>query len=100
MKIIINFSFAFILIVSGLTAQENLTISKAIKNTLENNLDIKISENHEKMAKNNSSILNNNYLPNIQLGSEINTNVQNIEIETPLEFPELLITRKPITALQ
>ena len=83
MKIIINFSFAFILIISGLTAQENLTISKAIKNTLENNLDIKISENYEKMAKNNSSILNNNYLPNIQLGSEINTNVQNIEIETP-----------------
>ena len=41
MKIIINFSFAFILIISGLTAQENLTISKAIKNTLENNLDIK-----------------------------------------------------------
>ena len=78
MKIIINFSFAFILIISGLTAQENLTISKAIKNTLENNLDIKISENYEKMAKNNSSILNNNYLPNIQLGSEINTNVQNI----------------------
>lgn len=83
MKIIINFSFAFIFIVSGLTAQENLTISKAIKYTLENNLDIKISENYEKMAKNNSSILNNNYLPNIQLGSEINTNVQNIEIETP-----------------
>ena len=52
MKIIINFSFAFIFIVSGLTAQENLTISKAIKYTLENNLDIKISENYEKMAKN------------------------------------------------
>ena len=83
MKIIINFYFVFILTASGLSAQENLTISKAIKNTLENNLDIKISENLEKIAKNNSSILNNNYLPNIQLGSDVNTNVQNIEIETP-----------------
>ncbi len=83
MKIIINFYFVFILTASGLSAQENLTISKAIKNTLENNLDIKISENLEKIAKNNSSILNNNYLPNIQLVSDVNTNVQNIEIETP-----------------
>ena len=53
MKIIINFYFVFILTASGLSAQENLTISKAIKNTLENNLDIKISENLEKIAKNN-----------------------------------------------
>ena len=65
------------------SAQDDLSISLAIKETLEKNLDIKISENYEKIAKNNSSILNNNYLPNIQFGSEINTNIQSIEIETP-----------------
>ena len=83
MNKIVNIIIVFILTTSGLVAQENLTLFKAVKNTLENNLDIKISENLQEIAKNNSSILNNNYLPNIQLGSDINTNVQNIEIETP-----------------
>jgi outer membrane protein TolC len=64
-------------------AQKELTISEAIKTTLENNLDIRISKNVEKIYKNNASILNNNYLPNLQLGSEINRITQNIEIETP-----------------
>ena len=83
MNKILNIILVFILTTSGLVAQENLTLFKAVKNTLENNLDIKISENLQEIAKNNSSILNNNYLPNIQLGSDINKNVQNIEIETP-----------------
>ena len=83
MNKIVNIIFVFILTTSGLVAQDNLTLFKAVKNTLENNLDIKISENLQEIAKNNSSILNNNYLPNIQLGAEINTNIQNIEIETP-----------------
>ena len=64
-------------------AQKELTISEAIETTLENNLDIKISKNIEEISKNNSSILNNNYLPSIQLGSEVNRITQNIEIETP-----------------
>ena len=64
-------------------AQKELTISEAIETTLENNLDIKISKNIEEISKNNSSILNNNYLPSIQIGSEINKITQNIEIETP-----------------
>ena len=63
--------------------QSKLTISEAVKNTLENNLEIKYYENLEKISKNNSSILNNNYLPNVQLGTDLNTNIQNIEIETP-----------------
>ena len=83
MKKKLKISLLFFLITYGLVAQKNLPISEAIKNTLENNLDIKISENIEKIAKNNSSILNNGYLPNLQLGSDINTNIQNIEIETP-----------------
>ncbi len=73
----------FIISAFNLSAQDDLSISLAIKETLEKNLDIKISENYEEIAKNNSSILNNNYLPNIQFGSEINTNIQSIEIETP-----------------
>ena len=64
-------------------AQKELTISEAIETTLENNLDIKISKNIEEISKNNTSILNNNYLPSIQIGSEINKITQNIEIETP-----------------
>ena len=83
MKIVLNILLIFFLIALNVTAQEELTISSAIKKTLENNLDIEISENFKRIAKNNSSILNNNYLPNIQLGSEINTNIQSIEIETP-----------------
>ena len=83
MKKILNILLILFLIAINVTAQEELTISSAIKKTLENNLDIEVSENFKRIAKNNSSILNNNYLPNIQLGSEINTNIQSIEIETP-----------------
>ena len=83
MKKVLNILSIFFLIAINVTAQEELTISSAIKKTLENNLDIEVSENFKRIAKNNSSILNNNYLPNIQLGSEINTNIQSIEIETP-----------------
>ena len=83
MKKILNILLIIFLIATNVTAQEELTISSAIKKTLENNLDIEVSENFKRIAKNNSSILNNSYLPNIQLGSEINTNIQSIEIETP-----------------
>ena len=83
MKKVLNILLILFLIALNVTAQEELTISSAIKKTLENNLDIEVSENFKRIAKNNSSILNNNYLPNIQLGSEINTNIQSIEIETP-----------------
>ena len=83
MKKVINIFLICLLLAPNVSAQEELTISSAIKKTLENNLDIEVSENFKRIAKNNSSILNNNYLPNIQLGSEINTNIQSIEIETP-----------------
>ena len=54
MNKIVNIILVFILTTSGLVAQENLTLFKAVKNTLENNLDIKISENLQEIAKNNS----------------------------------------------
>ena len=59
MKKKLKISLVFFLMTYGLVAQKNLPISEAIKNTLENNLDIKISENIEQIAKNNSSILKN-----------------------------------------
>ena len=83
MNKVLNIFLICFLTVTGVTAQDELSISSAVKKTLENNLDIEVSENFKRIAKNNSSILNNNYLPNIQLGSEINTNIQSIEIETP-----------------
>tara|TARA_B100001175_G_scaffold55689_1_gene44752 strand:- start:2067 stop:3386 length:1320 start_codon:yes stop_codon:yes gene_type:complete len=83
MRKVLNVFIICFLFIFNITAQEELTISSAVKKTLENNLDIEVSENFKRIAKNNSSILNSNYLPNIQLGSEINTNIQSIEIETP-----------------
>ena len=43
-------------------AQDILTTDMAVKLTLENNLDIKVSENILEISKNNSSILNSDYL--------------------------------------
>jgi outer membrane protein TolC len=83
MKKYIKLFIIIFLTTSNVIGQSDLTISAAVKKTLENNLDIKISENFEKIAKNNSSILNNNYLPTLQIGSDINTNKQSIEVETP-----------------
>lgn len=47
------------------SAQEVLSLEKAIELTLQKNYDIKISKNNEEIAKNNSGILNSGYLPSI-----------------------------------
>ena len=52
-------------------AQDILTTDIAVKLTLENNLDIKVSENILEISKNNSSILNSDYLPTISATSGI-----------------------------
>ena len=79
------FKILFITIFSFLfcSGQEKLTISDAVKLTLENNLDIKIIENQNKIFKNNSSILNSGYLPKLTTSGGFNKSNQNIEIETP-----------------
>ena len=64
-------------------AQEKLKISDAVKLTLENNLDIKIIDNQNKIFKNNASLLNSGYLPKLTSSAGINKSEQNIEIETP-----------------
>ena len=63
--------------------QEKLTVSEAVKITLENNLDIKIIENQNKIQKNNASLLNSGYLPTIRSSAGFNSSNQNVEIETP-----------------
>ena len=64
-------------------AQEKLKINDAVKLTLENNLDIKIIDNQNKIFKNNASLLNSGYLPKLSSSAGINKSEQNIEIETP-----------------
>jgi len=60
-----------------------LDLKKATAITLENNLNIKISENFEKISDNNTSFLNSGYLPTISAGSNFIKSNQNVEIKTP-----------------
>ena len=64
-------------------SQEVLDLKKATAITLENNLNIKISENFEKISDNNTSFLNSGYLPLISAGSNFIKSNQNVEIKTP-----------------
>ena len=64
-------------------AQENLSVIDAVKLTLENNLDIKITENQNEIFKNNASFLNSGYLPKLSTSAGFNKSNQNVEIETP-----------------
>ena len=64
-------------------AQESLSVSDAVKLTLENNLDIKITENQNEISKNNASFLNSGYLPKLSTSAGFNKSKQNVEIETP-----------------
>ena len=64
-------------------SQEVLDLKKATAITLENNLNIKISENFEKISDNNTSFLNSGYLPAISAGSNFIKSNQNVEIKTP-----------------
>ena len=59
--IIVMFSIIFY----PIGAQEILTLEKAIALTLENNYDIKISKNNEKISENNKGILNSGFLPTL-----------------------------------
>ncbi|WP_298766864.1 TolC family protein [uncultured Polaribacter sp.] len=52
-----------------LFSQEILTKEQALAIALENNFGVKIANNNLEVAKNNTSILNNRYLPTISLNS-------------------------------
>ena len=63
-------------------AQEVLTTEMAVKLTLENNLDIQVSENFLEISKNNSSILNSDYLPTINATSSVSRAQGDVEVKT------------------
>ena len=62
-------------------SQEILPVSKAIELALENNYGIKIVANTNKIAKNNTSLLNSGYLPILTGNSGITYNRDNIEAD-------------------
>ncbi|MFL2609144.1 MAG: TolC family protein [Cryomorphaceae bacterium] len=63
-------------------AQEVLTTDMAVKLTLENNLDIKVSKNVLEISKNNSSILNSDYLPTINATSSVSRAQGDVKVKT------------------
>jgi outer membrane protein TolC len=58
--------FAFAKANSQQLPEPLLTREQAVELMLQNNYDIKIAQNSEQIAENNTSILNSNYLPNLQ----------------------------------
>ena len=63
-------------------AQEVLTTEMAVKLTLENNLDIQVGENFLEISKNNSSILNSDYLPTINATSSVSRAQGDVKVKT------------------
>jgi outer membrane protein len=74
----------FLSTLQGLS-QEILTKKEALKITLENNFGIKIANNNLAIAKNNTSIYNNGYLPSafINTGADYRSNNQKIVFTDP-----------------
>ena len=56
---------------TSIYSQEILPVSKAIELALENNYGIKIVANTNRIAKNNTSLLNSGYLPTLTGNSGI-----------------------------
>lgn len=91
--------FIVILSFSLSNGQDKLTVNDAVKLALENNLDIKISENQNEILKNNASFLNSGYLPRVSSRVGFNKSNQNIEIETPNNLSsERIILRQEKTS--
>lgn len=66
-----------IILATGLSAQQLLTMSDAISITLENDYNIKVAENAQKQAKNNALVYNNGYLPQVVARSGASYALQN-----------------------
>ncbi|NAS31474.1 TolC family protein [Flavobacteriaceae bacterium R38] len=62
-------------------AQETLSKEKAIEQTLENNLGIKIAKNSVNIAENNAGVLNSGYLPTVTGNAGGNYSRQNVEAQ-------------------
>lgn len=85
----------FILLLSifsfALKAQEKLTLQDAITIAMQNNYDIKISQNEVKIAKNNANLGNAGMLPNLTATYSNGGSVQNTR-QTPATGPDRVIT--------
>lgn len=62
-------------------AQEVLMVSEAIELALENNYGIKIASNNNRIAENNTSVLNSGYLPTLTGNAGATYNLDNTEAE-------------------
>ena len=72
-------------------AQEVLNLNEATIITLENNLNIKIFENFEKISDNNASFLNSGYLPQINAGAGLINPIKTLKLELHQVLRGLLI---------
>jgi outer membrane protein TolC len=66
---------------AAMSAQEMLTVSEAIKLALDNNYGIKIASNNNRIAENNTSILNSGYLPTLTGNAGATYNLDNTEAQ-------------------
>ena len=62
---------------SVISAQEKLSKEEAVEIALKNNFDIQVSSNFVKIAENNASIYNSNYLPTLGVNAGANYNDNN-----------------------
>ncbi len=75
------FTILLIIVVIQLQGQEILTTDEALKITLSENYDIKVTEKNIEIAKNNSSIYNSGFLPTANLNGGVNYSNNNTSTE-------------------
>lgn len=83
-----QFFYLFIFFTSHLVGQNTLTKETALAIALEKNFGILMSKNNLEISKNNSSVLNSGYLPNVTFLSGGNFTASDSEIAFPNQFLE------------
>lgn len=78
----------FILIANYINGQKFISKEEALELVLENNFGIKVSKNTTEIVKNNSSILNSEYLPSLSISSGGNYTGSDTEIAFPGQFDD------------
>ncbi len=81
-----QFFYLFIFFTSHLVGQNTLTKETALAIALEKNFGILMSKNNLEISKNNSSVLNSGYLPNVTFSSGGNFTASDSEIVFPNQF--------------
>lgn len=77
----IRFTFLAMVFALGLNGQELLTLSDAVRITLENDYNIKVAEKSAEVAENNTSIYANDYLPQVVANSGMGFRSQSSDVE-------------------